>query len=412
VEIYSPFGDSRNWFTFFWRKSQLEMEMENAYCHICEKEVVAVTTAPTEPGNRDLGSARATIDHISGEAAVTGDSVKEGQARTKATLPPPQEIRCSLCNSTFVELGGQRIHEFLGDAVPSDSVTSSSSSSSSTGSNNNPIAISSSSAQPLSGGILPGGASAPAGPAGSDLVMQILNRVLGMGVQTAPDGQSTLLELLQQTSSASGGRPVGVVVRQPVSPSELSSISEALAGTTGVTRARGPRVSSAPAPSSSSASLAAPRNDMLGLLNMFSGVGVGGVAGAPSNTILSGPATIGGLRVGGMGPLGPLGLFGGLGGATSSLDDILHHILMNERSHAGVPPASTETIQSLKRVCVRNDTDTSSLGECSISQEKFETGDVCVMLTCGHNFKQEAIERWLAMHDTCPTCRVRVSDNN
>lgn len=48
-------------------------------------------------------------------------------------------------------------------------------------------------------------------------------------------------------------------------------------------------------------------------------------------------------------------------------------------------------------------------GECCITQESFEIGDVMVPLSCGHNYKQESIVHWLQMHNTCPVCRIQLS---
>ena len=95
---------------------------------------------------------------------------------------------------------------------------------------------------------------------------------------------------------------------------------------------------------------------------------------------------------------GPLGM--------RNFDDLLHHIMMNENSRAGAPPAPDVVIESLERVVVNADTNLQQLGECSISQEAFVPGDTAISLPCGHSFKQEPILHWLRMHNTCPVCRV------
>jgi len=90
-------------------------------------------------------------------------------------------------------------------------------------------------------------------------------------------------------------------------------------------------------------------------------------------------------------------------------EQFLHHILMNENSHAGAPPASSDHIEALSRMVVRTEDEISELGECSISQELFQLGDVAVTLPCEHRFKEESIVHWLKMHNTCPVCRVHIS---
>lgn len=123
-------------------------------------------------------------------------------------------------------------------------------------------------------------------------------------------------------------------------------------------------------------------------------------------------------------PGGVLGLLNAIAGArpyTYFYDDpnalsnadferLLHHVLMNESSHAGVPPASEDTISRLHRVALSSETIESEKGECSISQEAFVEGDVVVTLPCGHRYKEEPIVHWLRMHSTCPVCRVNLTD--
>jgi hypothetical protein len=94
---------------------------------------------------------------------------------------------------------------------------------------------------------------------------------------------------------------------------------------------------------------------------------------------------------------------------TRQFEALLHHILMNEMSHAGAPPASKSVLESLKREIITNDTDTVALGECNITQEPFEVGDTMIELPCGHNYKQDSIVHWLEMHNTCPVCRVEIA---
>eukprot|EP01039_Chlorochromonas_danica_P000084 gene85-91_t len=94
-----------------------------------------------------------------------------------------------------------------------------------------------------------------------------------------------------------------------------------------------------------------------------------------------------------------------------NFEQLLHHILMNENSHAGVPPAEQCTIDHLQRDLVKQETLSILQGECSISQEAFEVGDIIVSLPCGHRYKEEPITQWLKMHNSCPVCRVGVSSS-
>ena len=92
-----------------------------------------------------------------------------------------------------------------------------------------------------------------------------------------------------------------------------------------------------------------------------------------------------------------------------SMEDILHHIMMNETSHAGSPPASETAIQALRRQTVCHSTDDPRFGVCCISQEPFEDGDVVILMPCcNHAYKEVAILQWLRQHNTCPVCRQQL----
>jgi hypothetical protein len=121
-------------------------------------------------------------------------------------------------------------------------------------------------------------------------------------------------------------------------------------------------------------------------------------------------------------PRGILGLLNSLSAIRSSslqnnpdalsneqFQQFLHHILMNESSHSGTAPLSDSAIEKLKKLTITDMTNVSELGECCISQEPFETGDVVVCLPCGHNYKEDPIVHWLKMHATCPVCRIEIT---
>ncbi len=95
--------------------------------------------------------------------------------------------------------------------------------------------------------------------------------------------------------------------------------------------------------------------------------------------------------------------------SNGQFEQFLHHVLMNETSHAGAPPATDEMISGLHRKVVESSSDAKALGDCSISQESFEVDDVVLELPCGHRYKEEPILHWLKMHRTCPVCRIDIS---
>jgi len=113
--------------------------------------------------------------------------------------------------------------------------------------------------------------------------------------------------------------------------------------------------------------------------------------------------------------LATLGFFGPMANGVpngsipqDTLADILHHILVNETSTPGAPPASEEEIAAIERVDVTEE-NKEELGTCHISQDSFEVGTVALKLKCGHAFNEESITQWLKMHNTCPVCRLIIS---
>ena len=53
------------------------------------------------------------------------------------------------------------------------------------------------------------------------------------------------------------------------------------------------------------------------------------------------------------------------------------------------------------------------IGECTICQEEFETGETFVPLPCNdihpHKFHKDCIKPWLINNNTCPTCRGTIN---
>lgn len=197
---------------------------------------------------------------------------------------------------------------------------------------------------------------------GDILVQQVMNRVIGLNSAV---GQAVSV---QQNQS---GRPVSIIVRQIGSAQfpDLSSMN----------------IPAAPSSSQQSA------HNIFGLLSSLTSLRESSQTSTRRHNLLFEDTSASEEQ------------------ANSQWEDFLHYILMNENSHAGAPPAPKGLLEGLKRVPITADTDITCLGECCITQDPFEAGDVMVRLPCGHAYKQEPIVHWLAMHNTCPVCRVEVS---
>ena len=147
---------------------------------------------------------------------------------------------------------------------------------------------------------------------------------------------------------------------------------------------------------------------MIGSISMMAS----GESSARSNIGSLMSALLGSTRGGGGGGVDfEGGLFGGLGaGGSRSFEELLHHIMMNDSSIAGVPPATEEMIQTLVKEELTEESNLQALGECSICQESFQVGDIAVSLPCGHYYKEESIMHWLRMHNQCPVCRLQLPE--
>eukprot|EP01041_Mallomonas_annulata_P003442 gene3442-6838_t len=246
------------------------------------------------------------------------------------------EFQCTFCEGTFVEQLGQEVETFLEPPLQSQE-------------GNTQTADSD---QNRTG--------ATSGELGALLIQRIVNRILGLGVQTRPSVQSTLLTVLQQAALESG-RPVGIVVRQSTTARELALLTSVLGMSRG---AAATELSSDGIPD---------------IASIFGSPGGMGWAGAPEGR---------------------------------SLEDLLHHLMMNESSHAGAPPASEAAIGSMERQVVSYQIEQRRLGVCCISQEPFEEGEVALIMPCGHSYKEAPIVQWLKRHNTCPVCRYSIDVND
>lgn len=178
----------------------------------------------------------------------------------------------------------------------------------------------------------------------SRIIQQVLDNLLGIGTQQQSNFSNEPISIVQRGSDGSR-RPVGIMIR---------SAPLSLDGSNG----------------------SFPR----GLLGLLGSVGASRINNYPNPDALS----------------------------NAQFEQFLHHILMNESSHAGAPPADEHIIQQLERHKISCKEEISTFGVCCISQDEFEIGDIVISLPCGHNYKEDPIVHWLKMHSTCPVCRINI----
>ncbi|XP_057530712.1 E3 ubiquitin-protein ligase MPSR1-like [Amaranthus tricolor] len=70
-------------------------------------------------------------------------------------------------------------------------------------------------------------------------------------------------------------------------------------------------------------------------------------------------------------------------------------------SKDGPPPASKSAIEAIPSVEIKD----GEQGECVICLEECEIGGVVKEMPCKHRFHSGCIEKWLALHGSCPVCR-------
>jgi E3 ubiquitin-protein ligase RNF115/126 len=90
-----------------------------------------------------------------------------------------------------------------------------------------------------------------------------------------------------------------------------------------------------------------------------------------------------------------------------SYEELLDWIARNDPNRYGPPPAEENAINSLSRVsgskCVGK--------ECPVCQESFKDEDEVTCMPCNHLYHEECLVTWLKMHNSCPVCRVPLSEN-
>jgi E3 ubiquitin-protein ligase RNF115/126 len=89
------------------------------------------------------------------------------------------------------------------------------------------------------------------------------------------------------------------------------------------------------------------------------------------------------------------------------LDHLLQHLVENDPSRYGTPPAKKEAVEALPSVIIEE----FSLA-CSVCLDEFETGSEAKLLPCKHKFHGKCIMPWLELHCSCPICRFELPTND
>lgn len=105
----------------------------------------------------------------------------------------------------------------------------------------------------------------------------------------------------------------------------------------------------------------------------------------------------------------------------SSFEDPLTRLVFlqsMQNQPQGTPPASKESIQSLKKFkmneeyCKKNEKGELEYPSCTVCLTEINQNDDTVIVPCGHMFHDSCIMQWLEMHNTCPVCRYELPTEN
>lgn len=93
-----------------------------------------------------------------------------------------------------------------------------------------------------------------------------------------------------------------------------------------------------------------------------------------------------------------------------TMDELLNHLFVTAPVR-GSPPAARAAVEALPRhtvdaaeVQAHADDDFA----CTVCQDAFAAGDAVVQMPCAHVFHADCLAPWLAMHNSCPTCRCEL----
>ncbi|CAG9329642.1 unnamed protein product [Blepharisma stoltei] len=111
----------------------------------------------------------------------------------------------------------------------------------------------------------------------------------------------------------------------------------------------------------------------------------------------------------------------------ATMDQIIHHLMMNDTNRYGPPPASQGAISTLPSVKINQEVikargrlmsgfdecgerieEDRVVLECSVCKEEFGPDEEAIDMPCQHMFHQNCLIPWLKEHNNCPVCRFEL----
>ena len=104
----------------------------------------------------------------------------------------------------------------------------------------------------------------------------------------------------------------------------------------------------------------------------------------------------------------------GAGGARGmeqiSMDELLDYLFRTSQAR-GAPPAAKSAVEALKKHTITEEEVKQHAEDdfaCTVCQETFAAGDSVIEMPCKHVFHVDCLSPWLAMHNSCPSCRLEL----
>ncbi|EQC32347.1 hypothetical protein SDRG_10094 [Saprolegnia diclina VS20] len=93
--------------------------------------------------------------------------------------------------------------------------------------------------------------------------------------------------------------------------------------------------------------------------------------------------------------------------AFGNISTIINHLMQNDPTQHGAPPASKSVVESLPVVHITEE-DVAKNQDCAVCKDMFAVKDEIRRLPCTHDFHPDCILPWLAQHNSCPVCRFEL----
>ena len=91
-----------------------------------------------------------------------------------------------------------------------------------------------------------------------------------------------------------------------------------------------------------------------------------------------------------------------------TMNDFIMNLIQSSINDDASVPATIEELNNLQRRTVNTDDDI----QCAICLSECTEGHNIISLRCNHSFHVNCITSWLQRRNTCPICRLPISDSN